>query len=237
MDALLYSTAYISESDGSSDLYVVRASHPIWKRCMDQNQEATRVFIRIHHPQKDSSFIAALGDPVLNDDGKNLYLPMWMIESNQYLGDGEEVAIEAFDESLLPKAERIVIRPIDSAFLDTDVVGTLEKVFSRMGVLQQGREILIPVEELGGMLISVYIERTEPGPEVFLDGDDIPLEFEQAVDAVPSPIPSPILRPLTPIPPPVESFEFPMNEGMISSIGVASGFVAFQGVGNRLGSD
>jgi hypothetical protein len=158
---------------------------------------------------------------------------MWMIESNQYLGDGEEVAIEAFDESLLPKAERIVIRPIDSAFLDTDVVGTLEKVFSRMGVLQQGREILIPVEELGSMMISVYIERTEPGPEVFLDGDDIPLEFEQAVDAVPSPV----LRPLTPIPPPVEAFEFPMNEGMISSIGVASGFVAFQGQGNRLGSD
>jgi hypothetical protein len=104
-----------------------------------------------------------------------------------------------------------------------------------MGVLQQGKQILVPIEELGGIMAELFVEKTEPEMEVYLDGDDIPLEFEQAVDYRPETLPpraaTPPMAPMVPLAPmmPMEPMApiMPMAQG---------GFVPFQGSGYRLGS-
>jgi hypothetical protein len=179
---------------------------------MEENPNATRLFLRIYHPQHvddTETFLVPVGDPVRgaeNDNEDALYLPTWMIDANKYNGAGEEAIVEVLDASSFPKATRIVLRPVDSAIHEVDVVNVFEKYFSRLGVLQEGKLYLVPLEELGGFHVSVFVEKLEPEPEVYLDGDEVPLEFERAVDYVepppraPTPIPaSPaLLAPMAP---------------------------------------
>ena len=106
-----------------------------------------------------------------------------------------------------------------------------------MGVLQQGKQILVPIEELGGMMAELFVEKTEPGMEVYLDGDDIPLEFEQAMDYRPVPLPlapraaTPPMAPMPPIEQFIESLALPP---MVPT--AQAGFMPFQGSGHRLGT-
>ncbi len=118
-----------------------------------------------------------------------------MVDANKYQGAGEEAIVEVLEASSFPKATRIVLRPVDSAIHEVDVVSVFEKYFSRLGVLQEGKLYLVPLEELGGFHVSVYVQKLEPAPEVYLDGDEVPLEFERAVDYV-----EPPPRPPTPVP-------------------------------------
>lgn len=199
-----------SESD-SLDPFVATPCRPLWERWMRENPDVTRLFLRIYHPERmteDQSFLIPVGDPCAsNGISDALYLPMWMIDANQYKGSGEEVVIEILDAQTLPKATRIVLKPIDSALHEVDVVQVFERCFSRLGVLQQGRMYLIPLEELGGYQVPIHVETLEPAAEVYLDGDDVPLEFTRAVDYV-EPAQQ---RPPTPIPtaPPVLAADQP----------------------------
>jgi hypothetical protein len=171
----------------------------IWRTWMEENPEATRLFLRIYHPEHVddlNTFMVPIGDPVRGGENENaIYLPTWMIDANKYQGAGEEAIVEIVDASSLPRATRIVLRPVDSALHEVDVVSVFEKYFSRLGVLQEGKLYLVPLEELGGFHVSVYVEKLEPAAEVYLDGDEVPLEFERAVDYV-----EPPPRPPTPIP-------------------------------------
>jgi hypothetical protein len=146
----------------------------------------------------------------------------------------ESVTIEAFESDSLPKATRIVLRPIDSSLFDADFMPVLEAAFSRMGVLQQGRQIQVPIAELG-ITVDLFVEKTEPEAEVYLDGDEIPLEFEQAVDyrAPLAPLAPHVPRPDTPIPD--EPLSLISDSMMPMFAHETFGFKPFHGRGNRLG--
>ena len=230
MDCQLYSDCYADEV--TEDQFVVRATQELWSKWMQENHGNTRVFLRIFHPDGDRSFIVALGNPVTGITENRVFMPDWMLASNRLEGFGETVTIEAFESDSLAKATRIVLRPIDSSIFDADFMPVLETAFSRMGVLQQGRQIQVPIAELG-ITVDLFVEKTEPAAEVYLDGDEIPLEFEQAMDYRP-PIEFPIApRPDTPVPPEPLSL-FPEAEAPMFAHETA-GFRPFQGRGNRLG--
>jgi hypothetical protein len=202
---------------------------------MQENHGATRVFLRIFHPDGDKTFIVALGNPVTGITENRVFMPEWMLASNRLEGSGETVTIEAFQSDSLPKATRIVLRPIDSSLFDADFMPVLETAFSRMGVLQQGRQIQLPIAELG-ITVDLFVEKTEPESEVYLDGDEIPLEFEQAVDyRAPLPLPLPLApRPGTPIPPEPAPLFTNVETPMVAA-SEPIGFRPFQGRGYRLG--
>lgn len=229
--------------------FAASPSLSLWQRWMEENPNATRLFLRIYHPDRlddEETFLVPIGDPVRgSDDNKALYLPTWMVDSNKYSAAGEEAVVEVIESTSLPKATRIVLRPVDSALHEVDVVSLFEKYFSRLGVLQQGKMYLVPLEELGGFQTSVFVEKLEPEAEVYLDGDEVPLEFERAVDYV-----EPPPRPPTPIPPPPPMLapEDPNLMVPANFFGTApvnsthpprrgqrpSGFIPFSGTGHRL---
>jgi hypothetical protein len=231
MDCQLYSNCYADE--GTEDPFVVRASQELWSKWMQENHGDTRVFLRIFHPDGESSVIVALGNPVTGDTENRVFMPEWMLASNHLEGSGETVTIEAFESDSLPNATRIVLRPIDSTLFDADFMPVLETAFSRMGVLQQGRQIQLPIPELG-ITVDLFVEKTEPAAEVYLDGDEIPLEFEQAVDYRPAALPLLAPRPGTPVPPEPAPLFTDLQEPMFAG-SEPTGFRAFQGRGNRLG--
>jgi hypothetical protein len=219
MRVSLYSDSFATSE--ITDTLVVHPSRDLWRHWIDTNPDEPRLFVRIWL-DADRSFISAVGDPVQSEMVDCLFVPMWMIDAHQIEGCGELYDTAVISASSLPKATRIVVRPIDSAFLGVDVVGVLEKAFSRIGVLQQGTTVLIRLEELGGFQVGVYIHKLEPAEEVYLDGDEIPLEFEEAVDHVEVPVPT---APIATAP--VE----PFPDSMIPLEPVASVW----GTGNRLG--
>ena len=231
--------------------FAISPSAELWQRWMEDNPRATRLFARVYHAGHDDEefFLAPIGDPVHGDEHKNaIYLPTWMIDTNKYEGCGEETVVEIVDIHELPRATKITLRPVDSALHEVDVVRVFESCFSQLGVLQKGKQYLIPLEELGGFHVGVYVAELEPGPEVYLDGDEVPLEFEQPVDYVEPPV----HRPPTPIPtlPSLLSADdmgtmIPDSEAAAPAAptpqtnlrgrgGHPSGFIPFSGMGRRL---
>jgi hypothetical protein len=250
-EVCLYAEAFCDRD--LKDIWTVRPTSDLFTQWMRDHPTSTRLFVRIQHPFRlDESMLAAVGDPIESPEFHNaLFLPTWMIHSNQYSGIGEGTRVTVFDESELPKATRIVVRPIDSLMFQTsDVLAVFERNLSRLGVLQQGRLYPLPLEEFGGTIVSFFTEVLEPEGEVFLDGDEIPLEFEEAVDSPPNP--SPVTRPQTPPPEPIPQLQ--QQGATMVPEAIAPGnlvraaarfansratfaptnFVAFSGVGRRL---
>ena len=242
----IYSEAFCDRD--LKDIWTVRPTSDLFESWMRNHPTSTRLFVRIHHPfHLDETMLAAVGDPIETPEFHNaLFLPTWMIHSNQISGIGEETRITVFDESELPKATRIVVRPVDSLLFQTsDVLAVFERNLSRLGVLQQGKLYPLPLEEFEGTIVSFFTEVLEPEGEVFLDGDDIPLEFEEAVDSPPPPV---AVRTPTPPPEPPQLLQqgatmipdlVPANSavrpaGRSRNTYAPSSFVAFSGTGHRL---
>jgi hypothetical protein len=245
----LYSDAF-ADTD-FKDLFVVRPSHDIWERWQQEHFGATRLFLRIQNPATEEDFYCSVGDPIHSNTQNAVYMPMWMIDTNQYTGCGDEATGTILTPEDIPRATRIVLKPIDSTIHEVDVVRCLERPLSSIGVLQQGKMYLIPLEELGDFQVAVFVEQLEPAEVVFLDGDEIPLEFVEAVDYYEPPAPAQVApRPPTPIPAEIPTL-LPFGN-MISNEETAPaptgrafhsrttrnhcppGFVAFAGKGNRL---
>ena len=225
------------------DPYVVRPSRDIWERWIQDHIDESRLFIRLFHPVLlGESFLASVGDPVISDHQNAVFLPIWMADANQFDACGEKTQYEILTSNQLPRAERIVLRPVELYLTEVDVVAALEKSFSRLGVLQQGKLYQVGLDELGGVEAHIYVEVLEPDDEVYLDGDEIPLEFEQSVEAfrpterVPTPPPAP---PVALTPPGEEDLMVPRNflsGAPAPPLLPRRGFVPFSGKGHSLGT-
>jgi len=248
----LYSEAF-AETE-LKDPFVVRPSHDIWERWQQDHFGATRLFLRIQHPETGENFYCSVGDPIRSETQNAIYLPTWMIDTNQYSGCGDEATGTILTPEDIPRATRIVLKPVDSMIHQVDVVRCLERPLSSIGVLQQGKMYLIPLEELQGFHVAVFVEQLEPAEVVFLDGDEIPLEFVEAVDYYEPPV-AEVPRPSTPIPaeiPTILPFGTMISNEEEAGAGAGAGgarsalhsrrgrnhcppgFVAFAGKGNRL---
>ena len=89
-------------------------------------------------------------------------------------------------QEAFPEATRIVLRPQDSAFYHADAKEELERALTRLGVIRTGDTILVPLDCLGGYEIPFDVVLTEPANIVLAQGDEVIMEFEEALDAISS---------------------------------------------------
>ena len=136
---------------------------------------------------------------------------------------GEKVHVEVMNTDAFPEATKIVLKVVDSAFYRADVKEQLESALTRIGIVRKHTTLEIPLDELDGFPVEVFVVSTEPADLVLCEGDEVAIEFEEPVDHY-SPPPSPIPRPPTPIPPETEFFENSFQ-------------TQFPGKGQVLGSD
>jgi len=230
----LYSEAFADTT--SADYYIARPTEDLWKQLISRFQHygedtVSRLFLRL-----GQSTVVAVGDPLQYVDFENgIVLPMWMLDSIGYAGCGEDIAYDILTADSFPKATRIVIDVEDDMIHSIDIVAAFSKVFSQLGVIRQGQIIQVPLDEMGGYKVTVKIQTLEPGPEVFLDGDEVPLEFMEH--------PSSSLVPFAPIAPAPEQEErqatpFPSDPLFFSSMLPEDYYPRpqiFSGAGNVLG--
>jgi hypothetical protein len=178
----LWSDIFIYDS---GDWATCTASLETWHRIIDDNP-GCRLFAQISH--KGKAIYAALGHPVNHEllTSNKLSVPGWMIDNLGAEGMGEEVAVEWLSQEAFPEATRIVLRPQDSAFYHADAKEELERALTRLGILQQGTTIVVPLECLGGYQVAFDVVLTEPANLVLAHGDEVAMEFEEALDAIPA---------------------------------------------------
>lgn len=98
--------------------------------------------------------------------------------------------MEWYDQGAFPAATRIVLRPHDSAFFNSDIKAELERGLTRIGVVQRGTSVTIPIEHLGGYEVTFDVVETEPANLVLAEGDEVVLDFEEALDVPPAAVPA-----------------------------------------------
>jgi len=199
----LWSNVFLPDPYGA-DPAICSVPLNTWRRITEENPGA-RLFGRISYEGKE--IFAALGGPnqITEGTSEKLYLPSWMLDNLGALGEGERVEVEWLSQEAFPEATRIVLRPHDSAFYHADAKEELERCLTRLGVLRQGDTLVLPLECLGGFDVVFDVITTEPANLVLAQGDEVVMEFEEALDAIPPPPP----RPPTPVP---ESLFAPVQE-------------------------
>jgi hypothetical protein len=225
----IWSKAFAPSSD--PDPYSIQVDKRIWETAMEQ-EGARRKFVRIAHGEE--AWIAPMGQPVTSEEeGYNMYVPLWMIDAAHLGGTGEEVPAQILSEEFFPEATKIRLRVIDSAFYNADVKDELEKALSSLGVIQEHTTLQIPVTALDGFTIEVFVSSTEPANIVLCDGEEVALEFDEPVDQIAPP------RPPTPLPQPpavIVTDTMVPDEFLGTVQRNAQGFRPFQGEGRIIGS-
>ena len=175
-----------------------------WRRIHDEAVGAERIFAKI--VVGDKITYIALGAPVTelvpHSAHTALFLPAWILDILGIEGSGETVQVEWLDSDHFPEATRIVLRPHDSAFQHADIKEELERALTSMGVLQLGSSIPVALKELGGFTVMFDVVGLEPTALALMQGDEVAIEFDEAVDAVPvAPPPTPVepAEPMLPI--------------------------------------
>jgi len=170
-----------------------------WRRIYDENENCERLFAKITLDEK--IVYIALGTPICgevipNSDNIAIFLPDWALVRLGIEGSGENIQVEWLDSEHFPEATRIVLRPHDSAFFNADAKEELERALTTIGVLQVGTTIPVPLNTLGGFIVHIDVIALEPTPLVLMQGDEVAIEFEEALDSIttapaPTPVPEP----------------------------------------------
>ena len=195
----LWTPAFLSDPVENTGCYTTEEE---WARIHAQYPEAKRIFGRYTVGEKEG--VCALGAPLrdlydFTRDVQPIVIPLWLysylsVEEGTHLYKVEWITEEAF-----PPATKIVLRPHDSAFYYADAKEELESTLTRYGVLQLGSTIPVPIGKLEGFTVMFDIVGLEPANVVLMEGEEVEIEFEEALDSIPS-MPEAVPRPPTPIP-------------------------------------
>lgn len=161
-------------------------------------EDGARLFVTLTFGE-GSTHVAAVEhvDPqyIPSDMDSPIFVPLWMIPPDASIG--EDIEVEFYTQDAFPAATRIVLKPLDSAFYNTDIKEMLTGALTRLGVVEKGKTVMLRLEELGGFEMGFHISELEPADVVLLDADEVIVEFEEAADQwdgrrPPTPVPAEI---------------------------------------------
>ena len=182
----LWSNLFLSDEHAAAEWATATVDLTAWRRLQEEHEGAARLIGRV--VWLDREVYVALGAPTYEGDaggagGNRMFLPPWMLEALRVDGSGEEVEVEWMSQEAFPEATKILLRPHDSAFYHADAKEELEAALTRLGVVKAGMTIQIPLQKLGGYEVPFDVVSCEPANVVLAEGDEVAIEFEEAVDA------------------------------------------------------
>jgi len=203
----LYSKVFLDSND-IHDWSNVAIDRSLWEDIHRIHVNATtvhRYFLRFI----SDKCIVAIGNPVMGNvtDEKKVYMPQWLLDRHNFQGEGESYDVEILTEEAFPEATKIVLRVVDSAFYNSDIKKELELALTRLGVIEKGQLIHVPIDSLDNFAVDIYVSELEPANIVLCQGEEVVVEFEEPVDAI-------VERAPTPVPEEVETI-LPVNTGNV----------------------
>lgn len=110
------------------------------------------------------------------------YMPAWIMDHLGVQGGGVLSITPVLTE--LPLAKKLTIRPLDNAAYHTDLRAAVESYLDMFHILEPNTTLSVPLEELGGYEVMVFVETTEPAAVVRLGGEVI-IEFCEPEGGIP----------------------------------------------------
>lgn len=218
----LYSKAFLPHENTQTSSLTADLSRDFWEE-LHRELDCKRPFLCFK--KGEESMILAVSNPVQEQghtEGEyKVYAPLSFLDRLGASGDGEQVDITVLSEEAFPQATKIVLRSFDSAIYNSDVKQEIEYALSNLGVIERHAQLQIPIRELGGYPVEVFISELEPADLVLCEGDEVVLEFEEPLDQI-APPPVPSERPPTPIPetiPHLESMLAEMQQAIPEPVG------------------
>jgi hypothetical protein len=139
---------------------------------------------------------------------KCAYMPAWIMDHLGVQGGGLLSMTPILTE--LPFATKITIRPLDNAAYHTDLRAAVEAYLDMFHILEPNTTLSVPLEELGGYEVMVFVETVEPAALVRLGGEVI-IEFCEPEGGIPelepAPVPVPVPAPEPSVNPIVSPFQ------------------------------
>lgn len=176
---IIWSNAFLADDHAKTCCYL---NENQWNAIYDLHDSAKRIFAKITVGQQ--SVICAVGQPVRNADiditDYTLFLPLWAINKLKVDGVGELANVEWCSEEYFPNATRIIVRPQDYKFYESDVKEELEHALTQYGVLEVGTSIPIQIQALNGLEIHFDVIHLEPATIVLMEGNEVAIEFEKS---------------------------------------------------------
>lgn len=220
-----------------SDMCLVPQS--IWLRW---TTEQTTEVLLIKLTQREITHTIVVGG-YHTDNPNDIYLP-----DHCMIGlDEEEYCILSIETNMPPRATKITLQPLDTEAYHCDITAAVSEYLSNWNLLTNHITITVPIKELGGYLVDLFVKEIEPADTVLLR-DEVPLELAEPLETFQERPPTP--RPMEPeqiLEP--EGFSESMDFGsMISTTSTShtmreteathsrafTRFVAFSGQGRRL---
>lgn len=203
----LWSTAFVLDpAEAPDEDEMCYLGLGAWRRLHEEYKGAGRIFAQLR--VEGETIYCALGHP-LSLEGvmpevaggeDTLYIPQRVAARLCIEATGQEAEVMWLTDEAFPAATRIVLRPHDSAFYHADAKEELERELSRRGLLECGQMISVPLAALGGYMVDFDVVVTEPANIVLLQGEEVAMEFEEALDAAAAAAAEPAP------PPPAEDF-------------------------------
>lgn len=222
MEYAIWSQDFLEDNTG---LTTCSLDETEWQRIHAENSEAKRIFAAVTvGPQ---THYIALGRPVRNSgiesDSPTLFVPPWLCTWLGVEGDGSACTVEWLTEESFPEATRIKLRPHDSVFFDANIKDELDYSLTQYGVLKRGTTIPVAIESLGGLIVYMDVVETEPADCILMQGDEVAIEFDRALDEGTEALAEPVPEPSAPLP--QESFDevIPVAEVIHEPAGQALG--------------
>ena len=183
MEYAIWSQDFLEDNTG---LTTCSLDETEWQRIHTENSEAKRIFAAV--TAGEQTHYIALGRPVRNSgiesEAPTLFVPPWLCTWLAVEGDGSPCTVEWLTEESFPEATRIKLRPHDSVFFDANIKDELDYSLTQYGVLKRGTTIPVAIESLGGLIVYMDVVETEPADCILMQGDEVAIEFDKALDAV-----------------------------------------------------
>jgi len=173
----LASTAYLDTKTDGAACYI---RHHDWA---ERLEDSNRLFAILKFDEATTRICAVehvAPHDIPPDMDNPIFVPLWLIPPDSVMGG--ELEVEFLTQDAFPEATRILLKPLDSAFYNTDAKEMLTASLTRLGVLRKGDTVSLRLEELGGYEMGFYVADLEPADVVLMNGEEVVMEFEEAAD-------------------------------------------------------
>ncbi len=112
-------------------------------------------------------------------DVNNIYIPERCILDF----DTDEYVLVRVVEEMPPKATKITLQPLDNELYHCDIASAVGEHLSKWNILTKNTTLTVPLQELGGFLVDIFVKEIEPAETVLLRGE-VPLELAESLETV-----------------------------------------------------
>jgi hypothetical protein len=133
-------------------------------------EEEETLYVNMTNIRNEQSYLVTIGAPH-NDDKNTIFVPQWILD---IVGGLENDIFKLSKGTLVPIAEKIIIKPLDPIAFQVNTLPYFESAFMNLHSICEGTTLPVDIE---GREIFAYIEKVEPFYKSRIINGEVQVEF------------------------------------------------------------